>query len=503
MAEGDRINELMRYEILGTPAEAEFDDVVELAAHIAGTPMAYISFLDEVELWFKATFGFEAERVPRESTYCQFVVEEARPVAISDTSVEETYVPSSLDELGKQIRYYVGVPLRGRNGVVLGTLCTVDTRSREVPTTLVPMLEKLAAQVSAQLEVRRFNRMLLEERDTFSTLFEAAPAPLILSEQGRIVRSNFAFADLVTDADADSLTGLSLRNFIDTVPDSPGPVIETVLTSMVGSETPVIVTLTRLHRDQRVYDLVTLTDISDRKEKERILKEQQTTAENANRIKDTFLSLVSHDLRSPLSGISTMLELLDRAGHTFSQEEWKEAIHDLREATAVLVEMINQLLNIHRLQSGRLEVAVEPVDVALVARQVVLSLGKQIKDKGLHVAIDIPGDFELSADIGLFREALFNLVSNAVKFCSRGGAITIGNGVRSIYVEDDGTGVAEEDVDDLFRHEVKTSRLGTEGERGTGLGLPLVADIMDAHGGSITYDRSYLRGARFVLQFPK
>lgn len=496
-----RISELERYHIVNTPAEREFDDVAEIAAHIAGTTMAYISFIDRATLWFKSTFGFEAENVPREQTYCQFVVADQKPIVIPDTEKETVYVPRTMDELGGAIRFYVGVPIRGKDGAVLGTLCAVDTVPRSPAESLVPLFEKLARQVSGQLEVRRVNRMLLEERDTFSTLFEAAPTPLVLAEAGAIIRCNYAFADLVTDDDTESLTGASVTEYVAEMPERPGAVIETQLTNAFAAKTPVLVTLTRLHRDQRSYDLVALTDITDRKEKERVLKEQQTAAENANRIKDTFLSLVSHDLRSPLSGISTMLELLDRAGETFSPDEWKSVIHDLRESAAVLVEMINQLLNIHRLQSGRISVHREEVSVAVIARQVVLSLGKQIKDKGISVEIDVEDDVTLFVDIGLFREAIFNLVSNAVKFSHRSGTIRIGARGDAVIVEDTGDGVVEEDRPDLFRHEIKTSRVGTDGERGTGLGLPLVADIMDAHGGRVFYDDSYVAGARFVLSF--
>lgn len=499
--ERGRVSELERYGIVGTPAEREFDDVAEVAAYLAGTPMAYISFLDQTHLWFKATYGFEGHTLQREQTYCHFVVTDERPVAIPDTRDETVYVPDSLDELGEKIRFYVGVPLRSKGGQILGTLCVVDGKPREVPEPLIPMLEKLAAQVSGQLELRRTNRMLLEERDTFSTLFEAAPAPLILAEEGKIVRCNYAFSGLVTDGDSDELIGLDLSGFLQEVPDRPGTTYETRMTNVVGVSTPVLVTLTRLYRDQRVYDLVALTDIADRKEKERILRDQRIAAENANRIKDTFLSLVSHDLRSPLSGISTMLELLDRGDATFTEDERREAIRDLREATAVLLEMINQLLNIHRLQSGRIEINREPVSVHLIARQVILSLGKQIKDKEVEVVLDVTDTFVVEADMGLFREALFNLVSNAIKFSPHHGVIRIREDANSVIVEDEGEGVPPEDVPNLFRHDVKTSRFGTDGERGTGLGLPLVSDIMRAHGGSVVLDLSYTAGARFVLDF--
>ncbi len=499
--ERQRLVELERYGIIGTPSERQYDDVAEIAAYITGCTMAYISFLDDVELWFKATYGFEANRLPRKQTYCHFVVENEKPIVIPDTDKEEVFVPESLSPLGRKIKFYVGVPIRSRSGHILGTLCVVDTHPREVPKGHVPILEKLAGQVATQLEIRRMNRVLIEERDTFSVLFEAAPTPLILVENDSIVRGNYAFAGYITDSDADSLVGLPLSRFLDNVPDDPGMTRETVITNTAGGKTPAIASLTRLHKDHKTYDLVSLTDISDRKEKERVLQEQQLAAENANRIKDTFLSLVSHDLRSPLSGISTMLELLDRSGSSFTPEEWKNSIRDLREATAVLVEMLNQLLNIHRLQSGRIEVNREEVSVHLIVQQVLLSLSKQIKDKSLTVTTSIHNESTMFVDMGLFREAVFNLVSNAVKFSPRGGEIRVHQKGDTVWVEDDGTGIVDEDRENLFRHEVKTSRIGTAGERGTGLGLPLVMDIMKAHNGAVYLDERYRKGARFVLDF--
>jgi len=499
--ERQRNAELARYDILGTPSEREFDDVADIAAYLAGSEMAYVSFMDDTSLWFKAAHGFTARKIPREQTYCQFVLQNERPVAIPDTDKEKIYVPVTPEGLAQQIRFYVGVPLRSQSGYVLGTLCVADRTPRKVPDQLVPMLEKLAAQVSNQLEIRRMNRILAEERDTFSILFEAAPTPLIFADGGVIVRCNVAFAEMVTDGDAESLIGLKLEDFIGAVPGQPGVITETDVTDRAGGTTPVLATVTRLYRDQRIHDLVALTDISDRKDKERVLKAQQLAAENANRIKDTYLSLVSHDLRSPMSGISTMLDLLDRSGGSFSKDEWKSTIKDLREAAAVLVEMLNQLLNIHRLQSGRIEVLLEDVAVRHIAGQVVLSLNKEIKDKKLSVSVDIPEESTLCVDMGLFREALFNLMSNAVKFSTAGGEIRIGLDGFTVWVEDDGTGVSEDDWPNLFRHELKTSRIGTAGERGTGLGLPLVWDIMEAHGGSVYCDVGYTAGARFVLDF--
>ncbi|MEX2444186.1 MAG: ATP-binding protein [Alkalispirochaeta sp.] len=510
--ESERLAKLYSYKIVETPREQDFDDVAELAAYIGEAPVAYIGFLSATEQWFKASVGFSVERVPRGDTYCQQILGSGKPLMIPDTRADHTFRPHSgipeiedqTSRLRREIRFYVGVPIESDDGHVLGTLCVVDYEPRrDVPTTTVSMLERLARQVSGQLELRRANRLLYDERDMFSVLFEAAPAPLVLVRDGRIVRANYAFAMMVTNEEVSALEGQDVSTFFEELPGSSGEGLRTEVRDELGGRTPVLAYVTRLKSRDGVYELVAVNDITDRIEKERILTEQRQKAENANRIKDTFLSLVSHDLRSPLSGIFTMLDLLSKASDSFSPEELQETIYEMRTSASVLVEMINQLLNIHRLQSGHVELQLEPVSLKTVCEQVTLTLRSQFAEKDVSLDFDIPDDAGIIADAGLLREAVFNLVSNAAKFSDSHGHVRVCARDRWIAVEDDGNGVAEEDRPDLFRHEVKTSRPGSAGERGTGLGLPLVADIMEAHGGRVFLDEEYDRGARFVLEFPE
>ena len=507
----ERLSELQSYNILDTPSEREFDDIVDLAAYIGGAPISYIGFLDGVRQWFKAARGFHPEPVPQEQTYCRFVVRSSAPVVIPDTREDlqrrppdgvARIVPSGQEE-PREVRFYVGVPILSDSSHVLGTLCVVDfVPRRMVPEHLVPMMERLARQVSGQLQLRRANAWLYEERDTFSTLFEAAPAPLILARDDEIVRVNWAFASMTTDHDSSWVEGQAVSTFLDTDESGHDRPYESVVRTEFGQEIPVLVYTTALRTGQRTYRLIAIADIGDRKEKERVLREQRVKAENANRIKDTFLSLVSHDLKSPLSGIFTMLDLLARGGDVFSDEERHKTILDMRSSAAVLVEMINQLLNIHRLQSGNVEIHPEPFDVKRSTEQILLTLRNQADEKDLILDVDMPDGYQLVADPGLAREAIFNLISNAVKFSPTGGRLRVVVDGTTIAVEDEGPGVPADVREDLFRHEVKTTLPAPSGERGTGLGLPLVADIMEAHGGSVTLDASYDRGARFVLWFP-
>ncbi|HKK47976.1 MAG TPA: ATP-binding protein [Alkalispirochaeta sp.] len=511
-SESERLAKLSSYRILDTPQEQEFDDVAELAAHIGSAPVAYIGFLTATEQWFKARVGFSLDRVPLRQTYCQQILRSGEPLVIPDTQADGAFrLPAGIVdseaasvESGAQVRMYVGVPILSEDSHVLGTLCVVDYEPRDtVPEVVVAMLQRLARQVSGQLELRRANRLLYDERDTFSVLFEAAPAPLVLVKEGRIVRANYAFAVMVTHEETTGLEDREVSSFFEELPASSDEGFRTDVRDELGGTRPVLAYVTRLRSGEGVYDLVAVNDISDRIEKERVLTEQRQKAENANRIKDTFLSLVSHDLRSPLSGIFTMLDLLSKASDSFSPEELQETINEMRTSASVLVEMINQLLNIHRLQSGHVELDLEPVSLKRVCEQVTLTLRSQFAEKQVHLDFDIAEDASIVADAGLLREAVFNLVSNAAKFSEPHGHVRVWSRGTRIAVEDDGNGVPEEDRADLFRHEVKTSRPGSAGERGTGLGLPLVADIMEAHGGRVFLDEEYRHGARFVLELPE
>lgn len=511
--ESTRLGVLASYNILDTPRESDFDDIVEIASALVDVPIAYISFIDETRLWFKSSKGFRLDEIPRPVTYCQFVVADDRPILIEDTLTDTKVTPMVHGDSGppaigmpgyeKPVRFYLGVPLRAREGVVLGTLCVLDYVPRSLAPQRVDLLEKLARQVMKQLDLRRVAALLKDESETFLHLFDTAPAPLLLTEDGEIVRANRAFASLLKTEEPGQLFGMNVSTlFPDGSVRNAGDdaVVKTIL---VSGERRISVSLRRstLVRSGSSYELLGVIDLTDRNEKERMLREQRTQAENANRIKDSFLSLVSHDLKSPLSGILTVLDLLASAGDRVSEEYKERAIRDMRSSAALLVEMINQLLNIHRLQTGSIEVYREPVNVAETATRIYTSLAKQIEDKALRTTVDSRDVGPLLADPGLFREALFNLISNAVKFSPVGGQIVVRVERNRVTVEDEGEGVSPEDVPGLFRQDVKTSRPGTQGEPGTGLGLPLTMDIMRAHGGTVLLEPG--PPTRFVLDFSR
>ena len=150
-----------------------------------------------------------------------------------------------------------------------------------------------------------------------------------------------------------------------------------------------------------------------------------------------------------------------------------------------------------------MEVQREPLQPFHMVNQVRLSLDKRMQDKGILLRNELSPTRSINADVALFREVLFNLLSNAVKFCRSGDTVTVREGKDgTIEINDTGTGIDDRLLPHLFEKEKKTSTLGTEGEPGTGLGLPLCKDIMVAHGGDITVISEPQKGSSFFLHFP-
>lgn len=161
--EAARLQKLREYEILDTPPEPAFDALTALAAHIAGVPIALVSLVDVDRQWFKSRYGLEAPQTPRDVSFCGHVVAGEAPLIVADALQDERFSDNPLVTGGPRVRFYAGVPLRTRDGFVLGTLCTIDHVARELSPHQQELLGLLAHQVVDQLELRR-QALLLRAR---------------------------------------------------------------------------------------------------------------------------------------------------------------------------------------------------------------------------------------------------------------------------------------------------------------------------------------------------
>ena len=236
------------------------------------------------------------------------------------------------------------------------------------------------------------------------------------------------------------------------------------------------------------------------------LKESKERAEKATKLKDEFVSIVSHDLKNPVASISGLLKVLRKEIDVAPESREEKIFKAISESCDNFFDMIDKLLDISRFHTGDISINLVRVDAKRACQIAVGQVSHLAKEKGVEISSDTPDDFWIYADESLVNSVLANLVSNAIKFTNKGDHIVIyspQNMPDSIAVKDTGVGIDPGIIDDLFKHETKTSRMGTAGEFGTGLGLPFCHDIMVAHGGSLTVESIVGEGSVFIATFAK
>jgi PAS domain S-box-containing protein len=251
-----------------------------------------------------------------------------------------------------------------------------------------------------------------------------------------------------------------------------------------------------------------IRNVTERKEAEAALRAAKASAEEASRAKDEFLAGMSHELRTPLNGVIGLASILARGIHGRLDGKQQDYVEQIEASGRHLLELINDILDLAKLQADRLELDVGPTDVsALVAEAVALvregAVGSGLE---LHVAIDPALPELMDLDRLRIKQVLVNLLSNAVKFTPRGGEIGVeataaAEGVI-LTVRDTGIGIPKSKQHRLFQPFEQVDSSLTREHEGTGLGLALSKRLVEAHGGTIMVDSRPGEGSRFTVALP-
>ncbi len=273
-----------------------------------------------------------------------------------------------------------------------------------------------------------------------------------------------------------------------------------------GTRLPAVVSITALRDDYRdiIGYLLIGTDISIRKRVELELNDAMAAAEKANLAKSNFLAGMSHELRTPLNAILGFAQLLE-SGAPLPTPTQKRNIDQILKAGWYLLELINEILDLALIESGKLTLSAEPVLLAEVMLECRAMIESQAQERG--IAMTFP-DFEVphyvKADRTRVKQVLINILFNAIKYNKPGGAVSvkfnvIENDSIRIAVRDTGEGLAPAQVAQLFQ---PFNRLGKEAssEEGTGIGLVMTKRLVELMGGAIGVESTVGVGSEFWVQ---
>ncbi len=245
-------------------------------------------------------------------------------------------------------------------------------------------------------------------------------------------------------------------------------------------------------------------------EKTAALEQLLKSEENLLRIdaeKDKFFSIIAHDLRGPFSGFLGLTEIMVEDLPELTMEEIKDLSLSMKNSATNLFSLLENLLEWARMRQGLIPFNPKLIQLLPLMEDSIKMIHEPAKRKEIEINYTIPESVAVLADKNMLQTVIRNLVSNAVKFTPKGGRIDIFSKVTAeksveISVVDSGIGMSRKMVDNLFRLDIKTNRLGTEGEPSTGLGLMLCKEFVEKHGGKIGVKSKTGNGSTFYFTIP-
>ncbi len=264
----------------------------------------------------------------------------------------------------------------------------------------------------------------------------------------------------------------------------------------------------RFQSDSRFAGYIgSCTDINDQKVIEEKVTKFNEELKSLNASKDKFFSIIAHDLKSPLSGLLGFSEILYEEFDELKDEEKKEFIGHSYHAAKNIMALLENLLEWSRMQIGSISFSPSEIDVESITTGVIDLFAQNAKSKNIKLEKQIDSGIRAFADKNMFKTVLRNLISNGIKFTKDGGTITVSANVQtdyvSISVSDSGVGIGEENLKKLFKIDSSFSTLGTNKERGTGLGLMLCKELVNKNGGNIHAESELGKGTKFIFTLPK
>jgi len=274
-----------------------------------------------------------------------------------------------------------------------------------------------------------------------------------------------------------------------------------------GSEFPIEISDTQWKTKEGVFFTSIIRDITERKRVEQELQEKTKQLAAASQAKSKFLASMSHELRTPLNAVIGFSELMLDGVPGEINDEQRDCLNDILSSGQQLLNLINDVLDLSKIEAGRIELKLENLNLADVIDDVVQTVKPMLDENRHRIGVNVgKGLPQVHADKRRLKQILLNLLGNAIKFTPSDGKlgikVTRNGDWCQVSVVDSGIGIKEEDQERVFEVFTQATTLSKEKKEGTGLGLALTKQLVEAIGGRIWVESEYGRGSKFTFTLP-
>ncbi len=534
----DRLKTLyeMSMTLSGDPVEV-FNRTVRMVGELLDVPVVCLSEVRGDELYFRSVYVkgevmVDAGRCPLTITPCA-TVGDSKDIRIYDRVTERFPEAEFLKRYAAEA--YCGFPSLGGDGEVIAVTCLLDDRPRgfslEDQYVLRVFGQRIATEIERHREMQERRRAEEARRLSdvrLSAIMNMAPEAIVtIGRDNRIQLFNKG-AEAIFGYHADEVLNKPVERllparFRDAHRKHVAEFTERPETSRLmsrrgeiaglrkdGSEFPAEASISKLELGDDTIYTVLLHDITERKQAEEEMRTAREVAELADRAKSEFLANVSHELRTPLNAIIGFSDLIESGMHgPVGNPKYVGYAADIKESGLHLLQLINDVLDIAKIEAGNVELHEDDVDVVEIVCSCVRLMTERARGGGVELVWRRPEPAlpHLRADGRMLKQILVNLISNAVKFTRTGGAVTVeagqgADGGLMLRVTDTGIGIAAENIPRaLDRFGQVETGLHRRFE-GSGLGLPLSKSMVELHGGSLELESALGAGTTVTVRFP-
>jgi PAS domain S-box-containing protein len=506
-----QLRALRKLGLLDTPAEERFDRVVRTAARIFQAPVSLVSLVDANRQGFKARNGQNLLFTPRGVSFCSHALFCPGLFVVPDTTRDVRFAGNPFVTGAPHVRFYAGCPLSAADGSRVGVLCVIDSQPREFGEEDQRTLADLGAW--AELELRALSlkekRTSLEQQERFFDL--SVDMLCLASTQGAFLRLSRAWTRTL-GYPAEELRATTLLELAHE--EDRDAVASQLAQAARGSQRLQfdfrchcrdgswrwLQCSTAVNPDEGVLYLVA-RDVTEQKQ----LEQERRRMEQ---LKDEFVSTVSHELRTPLTSIRGALSLLQGGVAGPLPEGMGEMISIAHKNSERLIRLINDILDLEKVEAGQLDFQLEPTELGALVTQASVAHQSYAAQYNVRVETELEAKgVQVLVDADRFTQVLANLLSNAIKFSPPGERVLVrlervGGTVR-ICVEDRGPGIPESFRPQVFQRFAQAHGGGAHRKGGSGLGLSIARAMVEQQGGTLDFLTAEGVGTTFRVTLPE